>query len=335
MRTKSKINMKNISFAALFLAAVSLSGIRCAKDPGTSAGGQEAAHAHEEETAHGHEGEAAFGGDTIVMSDAVRQEFGITTAVAGPGILKTYVWLPGEVVIPPENLAHVHPRFPGVVKEVMKQPGDMVKAGEALAVIESNQSLSDYTMHSQISGVITEMHLVKGEMVDDETHGFLIADLSKVWVYLKIYQKDLPGVRAGQEVHISAGAGFPVVRSVIDYISPLIDKATRTGRGRVILDNHGYRWKPGLFVTGKVVTARKKADILIPKTAVEIIDDLPVIFIRKGDRYYPRMVSLGRENDESYEVVKGLSAGERYVSRHGFVLKAELQKSEFGEGHEH
>ena len=103
----------------------------------------------------------------------------------------------------------------------------------------------------------------------------------------------------------------------------------------MILDNRNNLWKPRLFVTGKVVTARRKVNILIPKTAVEIIDDMPVLFIREGDRYYPRVVSLGRENDESYEVVKGLSAGERYVSRHGFVLKAELQKSEFGEGHAH
>ena len=329
MKMKREINLKHRIFL-IFLAALTVSGLRCTNgSSGAHAGQEESAHVHD------HEAEEAHAGDTVVMEEAVLQEFGIGTAEAAPGILRTYVYLPGEVMIPPENLAHVHPRFPGVVKAVMKQQGDFVKAGEALAVIESNQSLTDYTMRSQISGVITEMHLVRGEMVDDDIHGFLISDLSKVWVYLKIYQKDLPAVRTGQEVYVSAGTGFSVVCSTIDYISPLIDEATRTGRARVILDNRGYQWKPGLFVTGRVVAAREKVDILIPKTAVEIMDDVPVVFIRDGDRYYPRVVSLGRENDESYEVVRGLTAGETYVSKHGFVLKAELQKGEFGEGHEH
>ena len=313
----------------LFLTGLSVSGIRCSvnnkgDDTGTHT---DEAVAHEEETAHAK--------DTVILDDTVLKEFDIRTAVAGPGILRTYAYLPGEVVIPPGNLAHVHPRFPGVVKEVMKQTGEFVKAGETLAIIESNQSLTNYTLKSRINGVITQMHLVKGEMVDDETHGIIIADLSEVWVYLKIYQKDLPYVHTGQEVYISAGIGFPEVRERINYISPLIDEDTRTGRARVVLQNRNYQWKPGLFVTGKVVTARKKVKILIPKTAIEIMDDMPVVFIRDKNRFFPRVVSLGMENDESYEVLQGLSAGEEYVSKHGFVLKAELQKSEFGEGDEH
>jgi len=326
MKMKTIINLKNLTML-IFLIVLSVSGIRCTNEKSDQERARETTRESEREEVHA--------GDTVVMQDTVLLEFGITTQIAGAGILKTYVYLPGEVVIPPGNLAHVHPRFPGVVKAVMKQTGDMVKVGETLAVIESNQSLTDYTLQSQINGVITEMHLVKGEMVDDETHGFLIADLTKVWVYLKIYQKDLPYVRPGQEVYISAGTGFPEVRGRIDYISPLIDEGTRTGRARVVLDNKNYRWKPGLFVTGKVVTAKKRVNILVPKTAIEIMDDVPVIFVRKRDRYFPRPVALGMENDESYEVLRGLTAGERYVSKHAFVLKAELQKNEFGEGDEH
>jgi len=327
MKTRKKISLKNMAIL-LFLAGLSVTGISCSgnkNETGENPPGEE--QSHETESVHAE--------DTVTMDDAVLEEFDIRTAVAGPGILKTYAYLPGEVVIPPGNLAHVHPRFPGVVKEVMKQTGEFVKAGETLAIIESNQSLTNYTLKSRINGVITQMHLVKGEMVDDETHGIIIADLSEVWIYLKIYQKDLPYVRTGQEVFISAGIGFPEVRARIDYISPLIDEDTRTGRARVVLRNKNYQWKPGLFVTGKVVTARKKVNVLIPKTAVEIMDDMPVVFIRRENRFFPRVVSLGMENDESYEVLHGLTPGEEYVSKHAFVLKAELQKSEFGEGDEH
>ncbi len=327
MKTREKLILIRLPFL-LILAALAFYVAGCSERAEVSEPVQQKVHDHEE-------AEEVHAGDTVIMQDAVLKEFDIETAVAGPGILKTYVYLPGEVVIPPGNLAHVHPRFPGIVKAVYKQTGEFVKEGETLAVIESNQSLTDYTLKSQINGVVTEMHLVKGEMVDDESHGYLIADLTKVWVYLKIYQKDLPFVRAGQEVFISAGPGFPGVSSVIDYISPLIDEGTRTGRARVVLNNKNYRWKPGLFVTGRIVTARKRVDILIPKTAVEIMDDKPVVFIRREDRFFPVQVRLGMENDETYEVLQGLTAGEQYVSSHAFVLKAELQKNEFGEGDEH
>ncbi len=294
----------------------------------------DAGREHDEVLEHEHMHEAQRG-DTVVLPDSLLKEFGIRTAVAGPGILKGYAYLPGEVVIPSSALAHVHPRFPGIVKEVFRQTGDRVHAGETLAVIESNVSLTDYPVRSRIDGVVTEMHLVKGEMVDEKDHGFLVADLSRVWVYLKIYQKDLPYVREGQGVLLSAGEGFPVVAERIDYISPLIDAFTRTGQARIVLQNEDYRWMPGLFVSGKVEVRRKRVDVLIPRSAVERLEDMPVVFIRRGDRYFPRMITIGLENDEYVEVLEGVAPGEEYVTEHGFVLKAELQKGLFGEGHAH
>ncbi len=271
----------------------------------------------------------------VTLTPQVMQEFGVETAIAGPGKLLVHVTLPGEVIIPPDNLAHIHPRFPGIVKDVRKHIGDRVKKGETLAIIESNESLAEYAIKSLIDGTVVEKHLTRGEVVDDTKHGFVIADLSTVWIYLQVYQKDLPYVRVGQKVRISAGKGLPEVESAIRYISPIVDEITRTVEARVVLRNSKGLWKPGLFVSGRIVTESIKVDVAVPKTALENLDGKTIVFVKGKDGFKPQAVHVNRENDNLVEIVHGLKAGDVYVSKGGFTLKAELLKSEFGEGDEH
>lgn len=75
----------------------------------------------------------------VHLSDKAVGEFGIETAVAGPGKLSMFLSLPGEVTLNADRLVHIVPRVPGVAAEVYKNLGDQVKAGELLAIIESRE----------------------------------------------------------------------------------------------------------------------------------------------------------------------------------------------------
>ncbi len=267
----------------------------------------------------------------VQLSSAELKEFDIEITKAEPGKLETHVTLSGEIIIPPDNLAHIHPRFPGIVKQVYKNIGDHVKKSEALAEIESNESLTNYKIVSLISGTVIEMHLTRGEVVDDVKHGFTIANLRTVWAYLKVYQKDLPYVKKGSVVFISAGNDMPVVKSVVDYISPVIDEKTRTATARVVLDNRKKIWKPGLFVNGSVTTSVQTVNIRIPKTAIEEMNGGKIVFVKTAKGFIPTPVTIGRQNTYNVEILSGLDKGQLYVSKGGFTLKAQMQKSEFGD----
>ena len=90
-----------------------------------------------EESEHDHE---EHGGKEIVQfAPQTRHEFGIEVGEAAPGKLAEYARLPGEVVIDPDRLVHVVPRISGVAQQVQKKLGDMVKAGDVLAVLESRE----------------------------------------------------------------------------------------------------------------------------------------------------------------------------------------------------
>lgn len=291
------------------------------------------------ETAHKendeHENEVEQQSEGIQLSQEELDEFGIELARAGPGRLKKYASLPGEIIIPPDNLAHIHPRFAGMVKNVFKHIGDPVNKGQTLAIIEGNESLTEYEVKSLINGTIVEKHLSLGEIVSDSQHGFVVADLSQVWAMLKLYQKDLPFVKVGQKVTISSGPDMPEESGKIAYISPIIDEATRTAEARVILNNPKGYWRPGLFINGQVTTFNVKVPLLAPKTALEYYEKQKVVFVQTNEGFKPRAVSIGNTNEIAVEIISGLEPGEIYIIKGGFTIKAELQKTEFGEGHEH
>ncbi|MDD8042159.1 MAG: efflux RND transporter periplasmic adaptor subunit [Verrucomicrobiota bacterium] len=95
-------------------------------------------HAGHDEQAE-EEGEEGHAEDVVRLSDAELREFGITLKTAQGGALNQYTELPGEIVLNADRIAHVVPRVPGIVRDVLVTVGDAVEKGELLAVLESRQ----------------------------------------------------------------------------------------------------------------------------------------------------------------------------------------------------
>jgi len=285
----------------------------------------------EEAASDGHDHEEGW----VRLTPEEIKEFGIEIGTAGPGILHSEIAVPGEVVVNGERLAHIVPRFPGVVTEVKKSIGDTVVIGDVLAVVESNEGLASYKMTSLTNGVIIDKHITIGEVNFGDEPAFIIADLDTVWINLSIYQMHLPRVQPGQSVLLSLGEGLPEVAGQIDYLSPIVDKHTRTATARVVVPNLQGTLRPGLFVEGRIRIEGKPAAILVPKTAVQKIENETVLFVEDHEGFMPREVKVGGQNAAYVEIIGGLKAGERYVIEGGFIIKAEMGKGSFGHDHAH
>ncbi len=104
-----------------------------------------AGHGHKDEHSDGddddhaeHEGHDDHAEESAVqLSLDDRNKFGIRVATAGSGQLATRIRLPGEIVLNADRVAHVVPRAPGVVREVLANVGDTVRTGEVMAWLES------------------------------------------------------------------------------------------------------------------------------------------------------------------------------------------------------
>jgi cobalt-zinc-cadmium efflux system membrane fusion protein len=200
---------------------------------------------------------------------------------------------------------------------------------------ESDASFTRYEMAAPFEGTIIRKHLALGEVLKDDTEAFVIADLRSVWVQLTAYQKDLPFLHLDQSVRISGDSGGGEATGTIAYISPIVDEATRTASARVVLSNPDGLWRPGSFVTATVDADRVGVALLVPKSALQTVEDQTVVFIETAEGFEPQPVSIGRTSQTHVEIAAGLHPGQRYVAEGAFTLKAQLSKGAFGDGHGH
>ncbi|MBX3026773.1 efflux RND transporter periplasmic adaptor subunit [bacterium] len=256
------------------------------------------------------------------------ERFGVRFASAGPGMVDTGVELPGEVRPNAERTAHVAAQFAGRVREVRVRVGDAVRAGQTLAIVESD-TLAPYPLTTAFDGTVIDQHVTPGETVGPGAPAFVVADLATVWVEINVYQKDLAAVRIGERVRVLGGHGVGEADGAVSFISPVLDQATRTAIARVVLANATGLWRPGLFVTAHVLDPQPAA-VVVPRSAVQRMGGAPVVFVVDGDRVEPRPVRLGRSGRQRVEIVDGLAAGTRYAEDGTFLLKAELEADESG-----
>ncbi len=200
-----------------------------------------------------------------------------------------------------------------------------------------DRSLIRYVITAPIDGTVVQKHITLGEKVSDDTEIFTIVDLSHVWVDLSVPQKDLVSIKKGQKTLISLGFGTPDAEGKISYVSPMANRKTRTALARVVLPNPDRRWRPGLFVKARISVGEVRLPLVVPKEALQRLENENVVFVEAKGGYEPRHVSVGRSDGSNVEILSGLFAGERYVAKGGFELKAVMMTRDMGAhaGHGH
>ncbi|MBI4563357.1 MAG: efflux RND transporter periplasmic adaptor subunit, partial [Planctomycetes bacterium] len=76
------------------------------------------------------------------MGPEARKSSGVEIEESGPVKMKSILELSGEIALNPDKVAHVVPRFDGVVTEIRKNLGDKVTRGEVIALLDSRELAS-------------------------------------------------------------------------------------------------------------------------------------------------------------------------------------------------
>ncbi|MGJ5175733.1 divalent metal ion exporter adaptor subunit IhpB [Bradyrhizobium oligotrophicum] len=298
--------------------------------PHTEATAGHAEHAENQERApKDHVEQDEHGADRIRIGDVKLAAAGVTLAEAGPATLSDTLSFNGVLRANQEALVQVTPRFPGIVRAIRKRIGDTVARDELLASIESNQSLTAYDLKAPLGGTIIDRQISLGEYASEQKPAFVVADLSTIWVDLSIYRQDLRRVRLDDEVLIDPDDGRGEIRGHVSYIAPVGASETQTALARVVLANADGRLRPGLFVTARLVLAKRSVAVAVRASAIQTLENRTVVFVREeGDKIEARPVALGESDPTYVEIRDGLAAGEHYVAENSFVVKAEMGKGE-------
>ena len=278
-----------------------------------------------DEEAHSEEGH-------ITLTPEQVKHAGITLDRVGPASIRETLPLYGQVVPNALRQQAVSARFPGVIKSVAKQVGDAVQRGETLATVESNESLKSYPVVASLDGVVAQRSANVGEQTDGRTL-FVIGDYSTVWVELAVFPADLSKVHVGQSVRIESREATVTGEGKIIAILPEGSSTNQTTTARVLLDNPDRQWIPGHFISAEVFLSEAEVATAIQDKAIQIVEEESVVFVAGDEGFEPRPVILGRGDGQISEVLKGLQAGEAYVSTNSFTLKSELGKEDAEHGH--
>lgn len=271
-----------------------------------------------------------YEGRTLIPA-SLASEAGVKTEIAGPAIITEKLKLTGRVNIDPNRVSQVRARFPGIVKRVHANYGDVVKAGTTLLTVESSESLQDYPVNAPISGMVIARNTQAGETTSGEPL-FTLMDLSQVWVELDIFATDIDTVQVGQLATIETLDGYSAEGS-IDWLSPFSNDNSQTIHARITLDNADGKLRPGQFVRAEVAIAEHEVALAVRQSAVQGFRDFQVVYAKFEDTYEVRMLEFGISDDEWLEVTGGLTAGTEYVTENSYLIKADIEKS--GASHDH
>ncbi len=203
-----------------------------------------------------------------------------------------------------------------------------------LAAGDARLATGRFDLLSPRAGTVIRDDFTLGELIEPGRPLFEVTDESTLWVEARLRPEQAATVTVGGTARVSRDGEHWLPGRVIQ-IHHRVDEATRTLPVRIAVENPGDRLHPGDYVEALVPVSPVQARIAVPEQAVVLLQGSPTVFVVEGEAIHPRPVETGRTVAGQVEIVAGLAAGERVVTRGAFLLKSLLLKSQMGEGHAH
>jgi cobalt-zinc-cadmium efflux system membrane fusion protein len=187
----------------------------------------------------------------------------------------------------------------------------------------------DIPILAPASGLVFERKATVASVVNSGDELFTISDTSSLWMIAAANESDLSRLRAGQQVRVHVRA-FPdqEFSGRILKLGEKLDPDTRTLQIRILVPNPQGRLKPEMYATASLQQSRQHRAVLVPETAVQEVNGVPVVFIRRAqNEFETRTVRTGQQVNGEAEILEGLRAGEAVVVTGSFLIKSQLLKS--------
>ena len=238
------------------------------------------------------------------------------TSVA-PGNIEKSIIINGDVLA--RNQVTIYPTVGGKLVEAYLAIGDRVSSGAVVAMIDPSRPGEVYSRSpvvSTVSGTVLQAPYSIGDTLTTQSAIYVVGDLSSLLVETHIPERFVAVIRQG----LRAVLWFEAIPDEffsceVAEINPVLDPASRTLRIRLRFLNPDQRIKAGMFATISLVTNQKINVPVIPRIAVINTYGSWIVFvIDENNTARRREITLGIDNEEYFEVLGGLSMGERIVS---------------------
>ncbi len=211
-----------------------------------------------------------------------------------------------------------------------RQKASLLHTGGVDAVTQT------YTLVSPIDGEVLARDINPGIEVQGQYSSgsaqelFTIGDVDTVWVFADLYEMNLSRVHVGSPVSVRVVSyKDDTFGGTVDWVSGMLDGATRTVNVRCTLGNADRKLRPGMYATVRVSVDRRRA-LAIPRSALLRLGEYKVVFVEVGrDNARVRFARVPVDVDEGeaspwLEVRHGVEPGQRVVFSGAILLSQRL-----------
>jgi len=183
------------------------------------------------------------------------------------------------------------------------------------------------TIYSNTTGIVRVRNATVGKYFKEGQNFFELSDLSDVWVDMDVYEHDASLVKIGQSVDLEFSA-IPgeTLTGEIDFVSPVLNKNSRTLKIRTTVENRSGKLKPGMIANATLKIDIEGMPLVIPRTAIIDTGKRKVVWTNiSGRSFQAKVIHAGYESEGYVEIKHGLMEGEEVVIEGNFLLDAQAQ----------
>lgn len=207
---------------------------------------------------------------------------------------------------------------------ISKSDYDAVEMSYNIAKTQVENLVENTILRSPVDGVVTARNYDAGDMFAMSAPIYVVEQIKPVKILVAISESEYTKVKKGDSVEIVADA-LPGITfyGKIEKIYPTIDPTTRTFNVEVVVANNYSTLRPGMFARVKIDFGANN-NVVIPDVAVvkqQGSGERFVYVLNADGTVEYRKIVLGRRMGKEYEVLEGLSDGDKIVTGGQIRLK--------------
>lgn len=265
--------------------------------------------------------------NTVLLDETGIRNLRIQTEEAEARDFETTVFAIGRIEEIPSNRSVLSSRIAGRITALNAFVGDTVKAGEALATVESRQLGNpppSVSLQAPQDGLVVASHVRLGQPVEPSAELLDISDRSKLWAVAKIPEREAAQTDIGTRAHIHIPAlGDELIEAKLTRFGVEADRQAGAIKGIFELDNRAGKLRPGMRAEFSIVLETRPSVLSIPRAAIQGDPTKRVVFVKDSElpNAFVRVpVVLGDENDRYVEVINGIFPGDKIVTQGSYAL---------------
>jgi cobalt-zinc-cadmium efflux system membrane fusion protein len=175
---------------------------------------------------------------------------------------------------------------------------------------------------SPIAGTVIDRHVSVGQAVTMGTELMTVMNLSSVIIEAQVPETQAARMQAGQRMFARV-PGLPenFFEGRIESVGNAVDTDRRTVPVRARISNAGSHLKHEMAVEVRIASGASEEGVLVPVSALVDDEGIKVVYVKEGNRYERRPVTVGIISYQMAEILSGIEEGEDVVMAGAYQLK--------------